>query len=112
MAPGVIDADFEGEIKVMTHFPNGVSVVKADQRLAQLIFLLDGQTNNQSKKETRGKDRFGSSDAYWVQAIGPHRLELSLFINGKKVSGLLDTDTDISVTKNGDYYTTTKNRSY
>lgn len=27
VAPGVIDADFEGEIKIMTHFPNGISVI-------------------------------------------------------------------------------------
>ena len=37
------------------------------------------------------------SDAFWVQTIGPQRSELSLFINGKRFSGLLDTDADISV---------------
>ena len=50
VAPGVIDAYFEGEIKMVIHSPNGVSIVKAGQRLAQLILLLAIQTNNQSKK--------------------------------------------------------------
>ena len=49
VAPGVIDADFEGDIKMMIHSPNGISVVKAGQRLAQLILLPSMQTNNQSK---------------------------------------------------------------
>ena len=34
VAPGVIYVNFEGEIKMMIHSPNGVSVVKAGQRLA------------------------------------------------------------------------------
>ena len=95
--PGVIDADFDGEIKMMIHSPNGVSVVKAGQRLAQLILLPTVRTNNQSKKEKRGEDGFGLSDAFWVQIIGPQRPELTLFINGKRFSGLLDTDANVSV---------------
>ena len=51
VALGDIDADFEGEIKVMTHSPSGVSVVKTGQRIAQLFLLPAVQTNNQSKKE-------------------------------------------------------------
>ena len=118
MAPGVIDADFEGEIKVMTHFPNGVSVVKADQRLEQLIFLLDGQTNNQSKKEKRGKGGFGSSDAYWVQAIGAQRPELTLVINGKRFfwpsrywCRYFSYNRQSMVAQNRDYYIATRNWS-
>ena len=81
----------------MTQSPSGVSVVKAGQRRVQLILLPAVQTNNQSKKEKRGKDGFGSFDAYWVQAIGPQRPELTLFINGKRFPGLLDTGVDILV---------------
>ena len=33
VAPGVIDSDFEGEIKMMVHSPKGVSVVKTGQSL-------------------------------------------------------------------------------
>ena len=57
---------------------------KPGQKLSQLILLPAVQTNNQSKKEMRGKDRFGLSDAYWVKAIGTQRSELTLVINGKR----------------------------
>lgn len=97
MAPEVIDVDFEGAIKMMVHSPKGVSEIKADQRLAQLILSPTVQTNNQSKKEKTGEDGFGSSDAFWVQTIGPQRPKLTFFINGKRFPGLLDTGTDISV---------------
>lgn len=55
------------------------------------------QTKNQIKREKRERYGFGSSDTYWLQAIGSQRPELTLFINGKRFSGLLDTGTDISV---------------
>ena len=60
VAPGVIDTDSEGEIGLwITH-----------QRLVQLIFLPQVQArNNQVKEGERGKAGFGSSDAYWLQAI-------------------------------------------
>lgn len=77
VAPGVIVTDFQGEIKVMTHSPNG------GQSLAQLILLPAVQTKNQIKKDKRGKERFGSPDAYLLQVLGPQRTKLTLFINGK-----------------------------
>lgn len=39
VAPSVIDADYEGEIKVMSHLPNRISVVKMGLKPAQLILL-------------------------------------------------------------------------
>ena len=71
-------------------------------------------------KKERREDGFGSSDAFWVQTIGPQRPELTLFINGKRFSGLLDTGADTSVITASqwpskwpktDYYTVTRNRS-
>lgn len=61
VAPGVLDTDFEGEIKVMTHSPNGISVVKSGQRLAHLSLLPQVKTKNQVKTDKRGKSGFGSS---------------------------------------------------
>lgn len=55
------------------------------------------QTKNASKKNRRGDAGFGSSDTYWVQAIGPNQPELVLQINGRKFTGLLDTGADVSV---------------
>lgn len=73
VAPGVTDADFKGEIKIMTHSPNRISVIKQGKILAQLILLPQIQTKNPSKKERRRDAGFGSSDTYWVLAIGPNR---------------------------------------
>ena len=71
VAPGVIDADFEGEIKVMTCSPSGVSVVKAGQRLAQLILLPAVQTKSQSKKEKKKrKKREKRTDLVHLTHIG------------------------------------------
>lgn len=39
VVPEVINADFEGETKVITHSFKGISMVKTDQRVAQLIVL-------------------------------------------------------------------------
>lgn len=50
VAPEVIDPDFEGQIKVMTHSPNPISMVKTGQRQAQLILLLQVQTKNPVKR--------------------------------------------------------------
>lgn len=48
-------------------------------------------------QEKSGKAEFGSSDAYWLQAIGSQCPELNLFIKGRKFSGLLDTGADVSL---------------
>lgn len=53
VAPEVIDADFEGETKVMSHSPNGISVIKTGQKFAQLILL----TQVQTRKQVTGNER-------------------------------------------------------
>ena len=55
------------------------------------------QTKNQIKRDKRGKTGFGSFNAYWPQAIGPQQPEITLFIDGKVFSGLLNTGAGISV---------------
>ena len=84
----MIDADFEGEIKVMTHSLDEISIVKSGKKQAKLILLHQMQTNNQVKRDNLnqvqgGKSGFGSSDAYWLQAIGSQCPELTLFISGR-----------------------------
>lgn len=97
VAPGVIDADYTGEIKVMTHSPSSVSVIQSGQHIAQLVLLPCHKTGQVANPNKRGNAGFGSSDAYWVQAIGQNRPELELKINGKSFQGLLDTGADVSV---------------
>lgn len=37
--PGVIDCDYQGEIKIMAASPHGVLTVPTNQRIAQLILI-------------------------------------------------------------------------
>ncbi|XP_029420486.1 LOW QUALITY PROTEIN: endogenous retrovirus group K member 7 Pro protein-like [Nannospalax galili] len=101
VAPGVIDSDYQGEIKVMTHSPLGIAVIESGQRLAQLVMLPLIHSGNNSKNQHRGAGGFGSSDVYWLQAISQQRPELELIINGKRFKGLLDTEADVSVISEG-----------
>lgn len=47
--------------------------------------------------ERRGEAGFGSSDAHWLQAISAQDPGLTLFINERSFSGLLDPGADMSV---------------
>lgn len=40
IAVGVIDADYTGEIKIMTSSPTHISVIQPEQRRAQLLLIL------------------------------------------------------------------------
>ena len=42
--PGVIDADFTGEIKIMAHSPRCITTIASGQRIAQLILVPAVQT--------------------------------------------------------------------
>lgn len=96
VAPGVIDSDYHGEIKIMAESPRTISTIHSGQRIAQLVLLPLKVTGHEIQK-TRGTAAFGSSDAYWVQAIKESRPELELKINGKNFKGILDTGADVSV---------------
>lgn len=97
IAPGVIDEDYTGEIKIMTHSPSTISVIQSGQRIAQLILLPYARTGHTATSTQRGTEGFGSSDLYWVQAIKAQRPELTLTVNGRKLTGVLDTGADVSV---------------
>ena len=91
VAPGVIDSDYMGEIKIMAHSPQGITVIQSGQRVAQLILLPTIPVGKAIKQER------GSSDAYWIQAINKQRPELLLYIQEKPFKGILDTGADVSV---------------
>lgn len=92
-----IDADYEGEIKVMAHSPKTITAIPSGQRIAQLILLPTLPMGKIKSYKKRGTSGFGSSDLYWVQQIGSQRPELCLEVQGKKFKGVLDTGADISV---------------
>lgn len=94
--PGVIDQDYTGETKIMASSPDKVVDLPDGTRVVQLI-LLPLSTFGSSKKDQRGSEGFGSSDAYWVSNIQSKRPTMELFIQGKKFEGILDTGADVSV---------------
>lgn len=97
VSPGVIDNDYEGEIKIMAHSQKGITVIEKGQRIAQLVLIPMANIGNKSQKAKRDNAGFGSSDVYWVQAIGSNRPTLTLNIEGRRFQGLLDTGADVSV---------------
>ena len=96
IAPGVIDADYTGKIKIMAHSPQCITTIASRQHIAQLILVPAVQTKK-AFASRRGECAFGSSDSYWVQAITNNRPEFTLRINGKLFTGILDTGADVSV---------------
>lgn len=96
--PDVIDADYKGEIKILTTVERGMLVVPQGDRIAQLVLLPQVLTNNPSLKEHRENQDFGSTGtcAFWVATL-QNRPQLKLNIEGKTFLGILDTDADVSV---------------
>ena len=95
-APRVIDADYTGKINIMAHAQRYITTIASGQRIAQLTLVPAVQTGK-ALASRRGEGAFGSSDAYWVQAITSNRPEFTLRINGKLFTGILDTGADVSV---------------
>lgn len=97
VSPGVIDADFTGEIKIMASASHDTIQIKSGQRIAQIILLPLAPNNCKSQKlQARGDAGFGSSNVYWLEEIKKTRPMKTLLLNGKKFTGLLDTGADVT----------------
>lgn len=95
--PGVIDNDYQGEIKVMCSAPRNIITIQPKDRIAQLV-LLPLVKVGRALQPKRGTGSFGSSDAaFWVQSISHDRPLKTLTLNGKAFRGILDTGADVSV---------------
>lgn len=95
--PGVIDADYTGEIQILLSPPTQTIQIQAGQRIAQLLLLPITQTGKPITQAERGNAGFGSSDAaFWIQEIKSQRPTKILKIQGKPILGLLDTGADAS----------------
>ena len=92
--PGVINNDYEGEIKIIAASPHGVITVPTNQRIAQLVLVPLHPPPSGFVKNEREQGGFGSSGVYWVQSITNQRPNLKLTIEGKGFEGLIDTGTD------------------
>ena len=77
--------------------PNKTVQINKGQRVTQLLLLPYYQTRKNLTSQVKSHKTFGSSDlAFWVQEITAPRPLKDLLIQENKMSGLLDTGTDVS----------------
>ena len=96
MVHGVVDSDYTGEIKVLIPLLTKSVQINKGQRVTQFL-LLPYQTGKNLTSQAKSHRAFRSSDlAFWVQEITAPRPLKDLLIQENKMSGLLDTRTDIS----------------
>lgn len=96
--PGVIDANYKGEIKVMIGTPTRTIQLVHNQRIAHILLLPYVSLNNPvASSFPREKRGFGSSDAtFWIQEIRSSRPIKTLRVQGKAIEAPLDTGADVS----------------
>lgn len=101
--PGVIDADFSGEIMIMAHTPFPPIKIPKGQRIAQLV-PLPQITNGLAPRslDNRGQGGFGSTGGLTLLTIDlssrPKKTVHLSYQNYKlTLTGLLDTGADTSI---------------
>ncbi|NWV99537.1 POK9 protein, partial [Machaerirhynchus nigripectus] len=101
--PGVIDADFLGEIKIMVWTPFPPCTVSRGSKIAQLIFFTALMSINTVQKQ-RGEEGFGSTGApqiFWTQQLTVQRptCKGKLSWQGRHVTltGIIDMGADVTV---------------
>ncbi|KAL6065814.1 hypothetical protein STEG23_019519, partial [Scotinomys teguina] len=99
ITPGIVDADYEGEIKVLTSAQNGVIVIPEGESLAQMILIPIMPTSNPSLEGHCGTKPFGSTRSLEVFCVTDMKEcpKLTLNVDGKQFYGILDTGADMSV---------------
>jgi hypothetical protein len=101
--PGVINNDYEGEIKIIAASPHGIITIPANQRIAQLVLIPLHQSLSRFVKNERGQGGFDSSDVNWVQSITSQRPNNKLTFEGKSFEGLIDTGVDVTIIRGQDW---------
>ena len=101
--PGVINNDYEGEIKIIADSPHGVITVPANQRIAQLTLIPLRQSPYRFFKNERGQSSFDSSGVNWVQSITNQRPNLKLIFDEKSFEGLINTGADVTIIRGQDW---------
>ena len=98
--PGVIDSDYTGQVKIMVSSPWGIVAISPGNRIAQLLLLPSCHSKFPANDKERGNRGFGSTGAtsiYYSMDLDERPL-LVLHVDGKAISGLLDTGADRSIT--------------
>ena len=93
---GVVDSDYIGEIIVLISPLTKTVQINKGQRITQFL-LLPYQAGKNLTSQAKSHRAFRFSDlAFWVQEITAPRPLKDLLIQENKMSGLLDTGTDVS----------------
>ena len=94
---GVVDSDYIEKLKFLISPPTKTVQINKGQRVTQLLLLPYYQTRKTLTSQAKSHRTFRSSDlAFWVQEITAPRPLKDLLIQESKMSGLLDTGTDVS----------------
>lgn len=107
--PGIIDADYQGEIMVMVHTPYPPIRINKGQRIAQLVplpQLTKGMTP--LKQEPREQKGFGSTGGLTLLTIDLSdrpKKPYTLYYRNQSIilTGLLDTGADTSIITPGEW---------
>lgn len=96
MIPGVVDSDYMGNVKIMVQSLAGTMVINKGDKIAQLLLLPSLHGRFPAKQKIRGNQHFGSSGEVFegLHMTLDKRPMLSLKVNGKSITGLLDTGAD------------------
>ncbi|NXQ23170.1 POK9 protein, partial [Peucedramus taeniatus] len=100
--PGVIDADYTGEIQIMAHTPFPPITIEAGQRIAQFIPLPQITRGLQPvMQDPRGDQGFGSSGVAMLtmdlHSRPKKKVKLTYAGHTVEIWGLLDTGADTSI---------------
>lgn len=96
---GVTDPDYTSIVKIMVSACRGVVSISPSDRIAQLLVLPSLHGRYASKGKTQGEQGFGSSgrDLTFLSLDLDQRPILELVLDGRKILGLLDLGTDMSI---------------
>ena len=97
--PGVIDSDYEGQVKIMCSAPRGIVAISPGDRIAQLLILPSLHNMFPSSQDSRGDKGLGSTgtNVAYISLDLDNRPTLQLQIEGKTFQGIMDTGADISI---------------
>ena len=102
--PDVIDSDYTGEIKMRVMAFQVPCRILANQKIAQILFIPYWTPEESSTvREQGGFGSAGPARVLWSQQITMRQPLLTLTIQGKKFTGLLDTGADVSIISRRDW---------
>nr|UKS89470.1 protease [Bovine retrovirus CH15]UKS89474.1 protease [Bovine retrovirus CH15] len=96
--PGVIDADYQGEIQIMMSAVANISFKKGD-RIAQLLILPYFSLQTSNNKRIGGFGSTNPINVFWAQKITQQQPLVTCYIDDDKkgFSALIDTGSDITI---------------